>query len=82
MLLKKIYGESSRATRGCDDLKGLNEQCVVKQYNVPNEKLVNVKARNSKYFTTLDNAKGFYKRALAEESRKFFAFTMPDGRRV
>ncbi|KAJ3616056.1 hypothetical protein Zmor_012087 [Zophobas morio] len=73
--------ESESHVRMCDYLRDLNEQFVVKQYKVPNKKLI-MKARNSEYFTNLDNAKEFYPRALAKESRKFLIFIMPDGRSV
>jgi hypothetical protein len=65
--------------RMCGVLKGLDIQCVVKQYPIPNEKLINTKARNSRCFTTPGNSKGFYQRELNQEDRRYFALIIPDG---
>jgi uncharacterized protein YmfQ (DUF2313 family) len=43
---------------------------MVKRYTAPNEKLINLNERNSNYFATLDNAKGFVIE-IDKESRKY-----------
>jgi hypothetical protein len=44
------------------DLRRFNKQSNVEKYSAPNEKLMNMKTRNSKYVTTLENARGYTKK--------------------
>ncbi len=65
--------------RMCLDYRGVNEKSFPENYTIrtPEDCMAEIGQAGSRHFIALDLSSGFYQMALAKESRKVTAFTVP-----
>lgn len=74
-----LVPKKNNKLRMCVDLRPLNDRVHIQKYPFPNieDHLSNLHGKS--VFTTLDLRDGFYQISVAEEDRKFLAFSTPEG---
>ena len=79
--LHMVKKPNNRGWRVTQDLKNLNKYSKGMGYPIPNIKAIleRIGNRKAKYYATLDLTSGYHQIPLAEESRKYTAFTSAFG---
>lgn len=79
LLVPKKSEDDSKKWRLVVDFRQLNKKILADKFPLPRIDSILDQLGRAKYFTTLDLMAGFHQIPLAEEARKYTAFSSPDG---
>lgn len=79
MVPKKLDASGKQKWRLVIDFRKLNEKTHLDAFPLPNIDDILDHLGNAKYFSALDLASGFHQIPMEEQSKKFTAFSTPDG---
>lgn len=79
LLVPKKSGDNTKKWRLVVDFRQLNKKILGDKFPLPRIDSILDQLGRAKYFTTLDLMAGFHQIPLAEEARKYTAFSSPDG---
>ena len=79
LLVPKKSEDNTKKWRLVVDFRQLNKKILADKFPLPRIDSILDQLGRAKYFTTLDLMAGFHQIPLAEEARKYTAFSSPDG---
>lgn len=79
LLVPKKAGNNSKKWRLVVDFRQLNKKVLADKFPLPRIDIILDQLGRAKYFSTLDLMSGFHQIPLDQESRKYTAFSAPNG---